>query len=384
MASVHKTKAGSWSVRWREGSLNRSRNFKTKDEARRWQSIVERSEVAVPRRDEIPSVHEFCEEWLNNRPDLASGTVTQYQQWLDHHIYPPLGHLLITELTTPRLDDWQRRRLEEEAGPAVLGKAQTLLSQILDRAVVRGLLQFNPLLSLKKPAYKKRTHRWLTAEEVEAIRSWYLERDDLTSATLVSILAYVGIRPQDALALQWRDLDARLYVGRKNVNGELVEGSKQGEHYKRKVSVPLQVRADLNDLRDTMLEATLMFPDKDGRPWSRTHFDNWRSRAQERKGRPVEAKCFKRAALDCGLGWDLRPYDLRHTAATLYANSGWNHLEVARQLGHSPEVSIRVYQHLFDHEPGTNNRSVEDYIAEARGNPVRSVFVPAPGTASLQ
>ena len=381
MASVHKTRVGSWSVRWREGSRNRSRNFKTKDEARRWQTIVERSELAIPSRDEVPLLSEFCNDWLSRRPDLAQTTIAQYEQWLDHHVYPELGHIRVSELTTPRMTEWQEQRLKDGAGPAVLGKAQTLLRQILDYAVLKGLCQYNPLAPLKRPAYKKREHRWLSAEEVEAIRTWYLERDDLASATLVSVLAYVGIRPQDALALEWRDLDQgdkrdKVRVEKKNVNGQIIEGAKQGEHHKRRVYVPVQVRADLNELRDTIPYARLIFPSDKGEPWTRSHFDNWRSRRQERRGKPAAIKCFKRAALDCGLGWELKPYDLRHTAATLYAASGWNHLEIARQLGHSPEVSIRVYQHLLELDPGESKRSIEDYIEEAR-NPVRPSFVPA-------
>jgi hypothetical protein len=38
------------------------------------------------------------------------------------------------------------------------------------------------------------------AEEVEAIRVWYLERDDIGSARLFSVQAYVGIRRRDTLA----------------------------------------------------------------------------------------------------------------------------------------------------------------------------------------
>lgn len=42
-------------------------------------------------------------------------------------------------------------------------------------------------------------------------------------------------------------------------------------------------------------------------------------------------------------------------------------MEIAAQLGHSPEVSIRTYQHLIDAKAGEGWRSVEDYIRDARG-----------------
>jgi len=96
-----------------------------------------------------------------------------------------------------------------------------------------------------------------------------------------------------------------------------------------------------------------------------TDWDNWRARR------------FKRAAKDVGLGKDLRPYDLRHTAATLFAAAGWDHIEVARQLGHSPEESMRTYQHLIEAAHGKPRRSVDEWISAARGlAPVHSVFTP--------
>jgi integrase len=365
--SIQLTKYGTFEVRYREGRRHRSATFKTKKEATAFQQRVEASPYAPARSGDVPSLEDFAADWLAGRGDLADTTMEQYCRWLDVHIVPDLGHLPLIDLRPRRLAAWQADRLAAGAGPAVLGKAQTLLSQILDSAVLPyEYLEVNPVAALKRPAYKKREHRWLTAAEVESIRRWYLERDDAGSAALVSVLAYVGIRPQDALALRWSDLDERLAVTKKNVDGQILPGSKTGDGYRRTVYVPPTVRAELEDWRHG---DDLIFPRKDGMPWSKSDFDNWRSRRQS-KARAEQAgttkgKCFKLAAEQVGLGWTLKPYDLRHTGATLYAAAGWNHLEVARQLGHSPEVSMRVYQHLFDGTEG-DRRSVEDYILEAR------------------
>lgn len=77
----------------------------------------------------------------------------------------------------------------------------------------------------------------------------------------------------------------------------------------------------------------------------------------------------------------MKPYDLRHAAATLYAAAGWAAAEIGQQLGHSPEVSQRIYQHVLDTKPG-DRRSIEDYIAEARSaGDVREKFGAAAGRA---
>lgn len=380
MASVHRTRTGKWEVRFRQGDQNRSRTFKTKEEARGFQAEVERSEFAPLRPQDVPTLGKYAEEWLSRRDDLADSTRKQYAQWLAFHILPErvdlrggldsqLGNMELSQIKPSQIKDWQHRRLDGGAGPVVLAKAQTLLSQILDEAVVDGYLDYNPAASVKRPRRKKgekQGRHTLTAIQVEGLREWYLAREDFGSAALISVLAYIGIRPQDALALHWRDLDAKLLVDKKNIGGEIVRGSKTSEDSEREVYVPVQVRADLMTWREFIPNATLIFPNRDNKPWTAANYNNWRSRKQEKDGVPMAVKCFKLAVRDTGLPEFTRPYDLRHTAASLYAAAGWNHLEIARQLGHSPEVSMRVYQRLIDFDPGRERRSIEDMISAAR------------------
>lgn len=393
MASVHKTRTGKWEVRFRQGDQNRSRTFRTKEEARGFQAEVERSEFAPLRPQDVPTLGDYAIEWLKRRDDLAESTRKQYRQWLLHHILPErvelrggldsqLGNMELNRIEPSQIKDWQHRRLDDGAGPVVLAKAQTLLSQILDEAVVDGYLDYNPAASVKRPRRRKgekQGRRTLTAVQVEGLREWYLAREDFGSATLISVLSYIGIRPQDALALEWRDLDAGLTVNKKNIGGEVVRGSKTDEDSERRVYVPVQVRADLMNWREFIPHAKLIFPNRDNKPWTASNYNNWRSRKQEKDGVPTPVKCFKLAVRDTGLPESTKPYDLRHTAASLYADAGWNHLEIAHQLGHSPEVSMRVYQHIIDFAPGRERRSIEDMIAAAREQTCSEIVRKTPG-----
>jgi integrase len=52
-----------------------------------------------------------------------------------------------------------------------------------------------------------------------------------------------------------------------------------------------------------------------------------------------------------------RPYDLRHAAASLWLNAGVPATEVARRLGHSVAVLLRVYANCIDGaDEGSNDR----------------------------
>jgi integrase len=45
---------------------------------------------------------------------------------------------------------------------------------------------------------------------------------------------------------------------------------------------------------------------------------------------------------------ELRPYDLRHAYVSLMIQAGHTVVEVAKWAGHSPQVCLGTYAHLFD------------------------------------
>lgn len=367
---IYPTPNGTFIVHYREGGKKRTKTLKTQAEAEAFRVNVQRRKAEgkpIVRRQDAPTVEEFAKHWLAKRSDLAPKTQWLYGTWLSCHIFPSLGHLSVcaADLRPRRLAEWQEERLADGAGPAALGKAQALLSQILDSAVLpHEYLDANPCLHLKRPAYQKKAHRWLTAGEVEKLRRWYLdEHDDLGSATLISVLAYVGIRPQDALARTWAEFGERLTVVTKNSDGTIYAGSKTGRGHERTVYVPELVRADLEEWRLASKGNDLIFPRTDDKPWTKTDYDNWSSRPIKNGRRP---RSFRAAAEESGLR-GLAPYALRHTAASLMAAAGWTAVEIANQLGHSPTESQRTYQHILVVNNQGERRSIDGYIAQARG-----------------
>lgn len=370
MASIHPTRYGTYELRWRENGRPKSKTFKSTAAAERARDDVARrisEDRPVMRRQDVPTLEEFALDRMAEWKSLEDSTRAGYAELAATHLFPQLGHLSLIDLRRPRrLAEWQTQRLDAGAGPVALGKAQSLLGRILKKAVLPyEYLDENPVAYLDAPGHIRKPHRWLTAAEVEAIRVWFLERDDLGSATFVSIQAYVGIRPQDTLARLWTDLGDRLSVTTKNVDGEIRPGSKTGEGYKRTVYVPGPVLDDLEAWRSEGTGRGLILSRiSDGKPWRETDYRNWRSRHPKGKeGR--RPKCFQAATEDVGLG-KLTPYALRHTAGSLYAAAGWTAVEIAHQLGHSPTESQRTYQHLLDSKPGERG-SIDDYIREARG-----------------
>jgi len=81
-----------------------------------------------------------------------------------------------------------------------------VLQGILRRAVVRGLIPANPLTVVGKPRQPPtRRPEPLSPATIERVRAQLSQRD----ATLVSLMAYAGLRPDEATKARWRDLGER-------------------------------------------------------------------------------------------------------------------------------------------------------------------------------
>jgi hypothetical protein len=61
-----------------------------------------------------------------------------------------------------------------------------------------------------------------------------------------------------------------------------------------------------------------------------------------------------------------RPYDLRHSFVSLLIHEGRSVVDVARQAGHSPTMTLDVHAHVFDEFDVAERVSAEDQIAQAR------------------
>ena len=83
----------------------------------------------------------------------------------------------------------------------------------------------------------------------------------------------------------------------------------------------------------------LVFPSLSGGAWSDDAWRYWRRRI------------FGPAARAAGLE-NARPYDLRHSFVSLLLAEGANVVEVARQAGHSPTMTLSTYAHLFEELDG--------------------------------
>lgn len=361
----YRTKSGKYEIKWREGRRQRSRSFTKRKDATEFKREVEREQELgrpVLLRSDVPTLHDFAMDWLGRRR-VSQNTRLFQAALLDNHIDPLIGHLSLLDLTPRRLVRWQQQAIVDGT-PYMTQRATQLLGQILDDAVRQEYLLGNPARSLERVEHSHQEGIALAPVQVERLRLWFLDCDRLGDATLISVMAYGGPRPEEALALRWPNLHGkRLWLADKNVDGELVADPKTGHRW---LELPQALRSDLAEWRLALGSPDgLIFPKPDGRPWSKSDRGNWRRRwfakAAEAIGQPT-----------------LKPRDLRHTCTSLLAAVNTPRIEIEAQMGHRADTSERIYQHLIEELRGTK-LGLEQLIAQARaevfsGADVRSAF----------
>jgi integrase len=347
-----------WKVRWREGgrgSRARARTFARKGDAAAFENELRRRRQLGELSPFVGSQETLdtyvSETWARaHLPTLATKTAQHYASLYDLHISPGLGYLKLAELTPEVIARWQADCLAAGAGRVALRHAFDLLGSILERALESGRVARNPVRVVRKVQRPRRREvRPLAPETVEALRQASSPRD----AALVSVLAYAGLRPQEALALRWGDARERTLLIERAVSLGVEKDTKTHAHRTVRLLAPL--REDLLEwrMRSGRPDAEgLVFPGPSGL-WSKTTYDNWRKRAFDRACKAVALAA-------------VRPYDLRHSFASLLLHEGRSVVYVARQLGHDARVTLTTYGHVIDELEDAPQVSAEDAIFAAR------------------
>jgi integrase len=360
----------SWRVRWRDGgrgSRMNSRSFTRKADAAAFDEEVRRrrrlGEMATVVAAQDTLDHYVAETWAKTHAvTLARSTARTYAGLYDLHIPPYLGQLKLVELTPEVIARWQAERLAAGAGRSSIHKTLTLLGGILQRAMESGRISRNPVRlvrKVKRPA--KKEVRPLAPATVEALRVACGPRD----ATLISALAYAGLRPQEAVALRWGDIRERTILIERAVSLGGEADTKTTAHRTVRLLAPLREDLLAWKLRSGRPRDTSpVFPGPEGRSWSKTSYDNWRGRNFDR--------AMERAGVEGST-----PYALRHSFASLLLHEGRSVIYVARQLGHDARLTLGTYGHVIDELDGAPQIPAEDAIWAARGTRC-AIGVPSP------
>ena len=218
-----------WRARWRdETGAERSKTFDRAADARVWEAKVrtmKRAGALAELDAGTETLAEFVEEWwlVYAGPNLERATLRTYAQLWNGHALSRLGHLQLRQLTPQTIARFRAELEGAGVGNEAIRKTMTMLQGVLQRAVEWGRVSSNAVKITRKPPKKYRPAvQAIPPSVIEVMRARLLEDGRLRDASLLVVLAYAGLRPQEALALEWRHVRERtLLVERAVSDGQL-------------------------------------------------------------------------------------------------------------------------------------------------------------------
>ena len=335
--SVYKTSKG-YGLRWRDetGAERRQSGFHSRSAASTWFEEVERKRMRGEKPASSPlTLRELVDEYLGQHVAEAN-TIQALRDRLklavDGIPVEPrsrerghaLGEVRVDRLDARTVGAWRKRLPEGSAW-----HAHKALRQVLSFAVRAKLTTENVAQLVPNPEPKRR--------EVPTFGSW--EELDLLAgelhparASLPMLVAGTGLRPEEWIALERRDLDLNagvLHVRRVYTDGRVKDYGKQDRSRRR---LPLRRKAlEALEAHPWRLDSRLLYPADDGgflslAAWRRSE---WHP-ALESAGLPR-----------------LVPYSMRHTFASFAIAAGVSLFYLARLLGSSIAQVDKTYGHML-------------------------------------
>ena len=355
-----------WRARYRApDGRERSKSFRRKVDAEVWlrdqQIAADRGSWVNPRAG-TATYADWASVWLAGLHNLKPKTKAGYENLLGSRILPTFGQVELRNISPASVRDWISLMAEEGLSASRIRQARQVLRASLDQAVLDRIIGFNATDGAKVPREQPREARFLTAEQVEVLAGTAADHQNGAN-TLVTLLAYTGLRWGEAVALRRSRLDIlrrtiHIAESATEVGGRLVFGTPK-THRDRTVVVPRFIADEL----------ALHLAKRSGGDGDDLVFIAPR-------GGPLRVGTFRRNcwlpavtsedAAAAGVPADLTPHDLRHTAASLMISAGASVKAVQKALGHSSAtITLDRYSHLYREDLDALADALDDRWAEA-------------------
>lgn len=278
------------------------------------------------------TVRDYLENWLDKKErQLKTSTHNGYRKIVTYQIIPELGGLFLDELSRRHIKDWLQ---EMAAGNKRLRNIQSCLRTALDDAVMDELIESNPITNW---TYQKREELKTAddidpfdAEEQQAILAAMPEQ----GRNLIQFAFWTGLRTSEIVALDWTDID--WIKGQVRVSKAITQTASQAETPKTKSGV-----RDVKLLKPAI--AALKRQKAITFLAGAEIFQNPRTEQRWAGDAPIRKTLWIPALKKAGVRYR-RPYQTRHTYASMMLSAGEHPMWVAQQIGHRDWTMIgRIY-----------------------------------------
>ncbi|GFZ62025.1 transposase [Pseudomonas amygdali pv. eriobotryae] len=282
----------------------------------------------------IPIFFDYAQDWLDSL-QIVDSTRKNYRSALQTYWIPYLASLRLDEITPMKM-----RKLATDIqwpSPSRRKGAVRIVTSILAQAVSDELIVRNPAASIPATRGVKREIDPLTREEADTlIDQLYKSTSGLQTiyAAFFEFSFYTGMRPGEAMALRWSEVDSR---------------KRSARVCRIRIYGKIQERTKTKVVREVLLNDRALHALDKARPLTELRSDY----VFAPEGNGDRTELFIRSETGPKRYWlsamrkvgirRRRMYDTRHTYATMCLMSGMNPAFIAAQLGHSVQVLLSTY-----------------------------------------
>lgn len=316
----------------------------------------------------IPLFADFARTWMQEKQvEWRQGHRESMQSILDTHLLPRFGSLPLDAIARADVLQFRSTLVNARGGhvdsgakrvplsPATLNRIVGMARMILAEAALRFGFT-DPCVGIKRLKVPRQDIRPFTLEEVRLL----LARVRGDYRPYLTFRFFTGVRSAEAHGLKWKHVDFAAHevlIRETYQHGRTeytkTDGSQREIHMSQPVIDALMAMRPAGYAADThRFDDTYVFRTKGGHPIDNSNF-------VDRVWAPL--------LRSLGLAYR-RPYDMRHTCATLWLAAGEAPEWIARQLGHTTtEMLFRTYSryvpNMLRHDGSAFDRLVAGALA---------------------
>ncbi|KAF0248737.1 MAG: integrase family protein [bacterium] len=343
-----------------------------KDAQRYLNGILREKDLGTFIEPSAMTLGEYFDKWLAvaAKPRLKERSYTDYEDLLRRYVREPLGSKKLSDIRPLDIQKLYTSLQEKGLSARTVKYTHAVLSSALKQAVRWQMLSQNPASLAELPRQERKEMKTLSPED--ATKFLQAAKNDKWGV-LFSLALVTGMRPEEYLGLQWKDVDWQ--KGVVTVQRALIWRRKGGGWYfgetktarsRRNIPLPKSTIKDLMHHKSKQAEERLkagskyqnldlIFATAEGTPLMREN---------------IFRRHFKPILKAAELPMSIRLYDLRHSCATLLLSANENPKVVSERLGHSTIVlTLDVYSHVLPSMQQAASEKLEQILFSKVGTP---------------
>lgn len=300
--------------------------------------------------DGSTTVRRWASQWLEiyiNPRDATAKSLRMYREKLDTYILPAIGNMKIKDVRDVHL---QRILNKSNSSKSNVTKVRIVIRAMFRQARHSRLITFDPaedLMLPKAPAGKRRSITDYEREHILAVAETH------RSGLAVLLMLYCGLRPGEAAALQWSDVDLQrrqlhVFKAIESGNSQVIKAPKTdaGDRF---IPIPAPLLARLQTIRHGPFDYVLIQPRGRSRHTESSMRCLWSSFKKALdihmgavvKGQTVLQHAYQiHPMLESEQQWaELKMYCLRHTYGTDLQRAGVP-INVAKYLMGHTDIAV--------------------------------------------